>query len=110
MLVAAFTLSAAWQPTIAPRACRNAGPRSAVMQFGSKLPASIEALLEPTVDLAATVPMWKAFRKCYRSEQAAIAAAELNVIPILSFINTEANIRENWKVLQEKFDKEEASM
>ena len=110
MLVAAFTLSAAWQPTIAPRACRNAGPRSAVMQFGSKLPASIEALLEPTVDRAATVPMWKAFRKCYRSEQAAIAAAELNVIPILSFINTEANIRENWKVLQEKFDKEEASM
>ena len=78
------------------------------MQFGSKLPASIEALLEPSVDRAATVPMWKAFRKVYRSEKDAIAAAEKNVIPILSFINTEANIRENWKVLQEKFDKEEA--
>merc|ERR1740124_1527016 len=57
---------------------------------------------------AATVPMWKAFRKVYGSEKAAIAAAEKNVIPILSFINTEANIRENWQVLQEKFDKDEA--
>ena len=140
----------AWQPTQpAIRPCRNGGPRAAVlMQFGgSKLPVQIEALLEPTVDRAATVPMWKAFRKVYGSEkaaiwltrtsqgppyctyglrvpascvlyvrvpctvaiQAAIAAAEKNVIPILSFINTEANIRENWQVLQEKFDKDEAS-
>ena len=117
------------------------------MQFGgggSQLPAEIEALLEPSVDRKATVPMWKAFRKVYGSDAAAIAAAEKNVIPILSFINTEENIRENWQVcmlqetlrperepkpkpepeptlkpnpkpnpnwqvLQEKFDREEAS-
>ena len=81
------------------------------MQFGGgggKLPAEIEALLEPSVDRKATVPMWKAFRKVYGSDAAAIAAAEKNVIPILSFINTEANIKENWQVLQEKFDKDEA--
>ena len=71
------------------------------MQFGgggSQLPAEIEALLEPSVDRKATVPMWKAFRKVYGSDAAAIAAAEKNVIPILSFINTEENIRENWQV------------
>ena len=81
------------------------------MQFGgggSKLPAEIEALLEPSVDRKATVPMWNAFRKVYGSDTAAIAAAEKNVIPILSFINTEANIKENWQVLQEKFDRDEA--
>eukprot|EP00320_Phaeocystis_rex_P022142 CAMPEP_0119056318 /NCGR_PEP_ID=MMETSP1178-20130426/1007_1 /TAXON_ID=33656 /ORGANISM="unid sp, Strain CCMP2000" /LENGTH=124 /DNA_ID=CAMNT_0007037039 /DNA_START=200 /DNA_END=574 /DNA_ORIENTATION=+ len=52
--------------------------------------------------------MWNAFRRVYRSEKEAIAAAQKNVIPILSFINTEANIKENWKVLNEKFSKDEA--
>ena len=120
MLLAACTLSVAWQPATRPHACRNAAPvlsrnaapRAAVlMQFGgggSKLPAEIEALLEPSVDRKATVPMWNAFRKVYGSDAAAIAAAEKNVIPILSFINTEANIKENWQVLQEKFDRDEA--
>ena len=83
------------------------------MQFGgggSQLPAEIEALLEPSVDRKATVPMWKAFRKVYGSDAAAIAAAEKNVIPILSFINTEENIRENWQVgmLQETLRPERA--
>jgi hypothetical protein len=119
MLLAA-TLSVAWQPALRPHACRGAGsvfrsaaPHAGVfMQFGggggSKLPAEIEALLEPSVDRKATVPMWKAFRKVYGSDAAAIAAAEKNVIPILSFINTEENIKENWQVcmLQETLQPE----
>ena len=48
------------------------------MQFGggggSKLPAEIEALLEPSVDRKATVPMWKAFRKGDGGDAAAIAS------------------------------------
>ena len=119
MLLTAYTLSVAWQPAMRPHACRDAGsvlrsaaPHAGVrMQFGgggSQLPAEIESLLEPSVDRKATVPMWKAFRKVYGSDAAAIAAAEKNVIPILSFINTEENIRENWQVcmLQETLQPE----
>ena len=114
MLSLLFSPCLAWQPAVRPRgvlAPQAAARRTAAVQLqfgGGGLPAKIEALLEPTVDRKATVPMWKAFRQVYRSEAEAIAAAEKNVIPILSFINTESNIRENWKVLQEKFPKDEA--
>ena len=76
-------------------------------EANSQLPAEIEALLslrlsQDGADVEGPARC-TAGRGCHRR-------AEKNVIPILSFINTEENIRENWQVcmLQETLQPERA--
>ena len=96
-------LSLAWRPALSVPARRPVAVR-----MMAKLPARVDALVDPQVDRPATAPIWAAFRKVYRTEDDAVAALERNGAVILPFINTPENIRVSWKAIQDKFDADEA--
>ena len=97
------TLSLAWRPALSVPARQPVAVR-----MMAKLPARVDALIDPQVDRPATAPIWAAFRKVYRTEDDAVAALERNGAVILPFINTPENIRVSWKAIQDKFDADEA--
>ena len=99
------SLALALRPTLPARAAAPT-PRSVVQL---KLPASVDALLDPQVDRAATEPLWKAFRAVYRSEDAAVEALTKNEAVILPFINRPENIKASWAAIKDKFDPDEAA-
>ena len=55
-------------------------------------------------------PLWREFRKCYPSEQLAIAAARKNIVVLMPFINTASNIRFNKMVLADELGFSEAEI
>lgn len=65
------------------------------------LPPAVNELLDPTISSKDVAPLWKEFRKCYPTEQQAVAAARRNTAVLLPFINTPDNIRFCWQVLAE---------
>lgn len=81
-----------------------------IVLFGSaKLPEAVDSLLDPTIDRKAVLPLWREFRACYPSEQAAAAAARKNTAVLLPFMNSASNIKFCRQVLGELgFDDDEA--
>lgn len=103
-------LSLAWRPplSVPARPPLSVSARSVAVRMMAKLPARVDALIDPQVDRPATAPIWAAFRKVYKTEDDAVAALERNGAVILPFINTPENIRVSWKAIQDKFDPDEA--
>ena len=85
-------------------ALRAAPPR---MLASRRLPMRVEALLPAVAleDSAAVVPLWRAVRKCYPSDDEAIAALQLNRGLLLPWATSPQSIEGNYRVLVEKLGK-----
>ena len=75
---------------------------------GAKLPNEVEELLSADTDRQTTEKMWAAFRSCYASEDAAIAAAMRNTGAILPYLNRPSNIYGTYKYLESELGTEGA--
>ena len=76
--------------------------------LGGKIPAALDALLDPAIDRDEVGPLWREFRACYPSEDDAVSAASRNLQVILPFVNIPSNIEGSWRVLCSKFSDAEA--
>lgn len=54
--------------------------------------------------------LWRALRKCYPTEEAAITAVERSQVVILPYLNSERNIQGCWKVVRDMADTEEMAL
>uniref|UniRef100_A0A7S0LN90 Uncharacterized protein n=1 Tax=Coccolithus braarudii TaxID=221442 RepID=A0A7S0LN90_9EUKA len=81
--------------------CLRAAPRATALLMAA-LPERVAEVLPSSV-LAdeAVVPLWRALRAVYPSEEAAVAAARRNSAVLMPYMNTPEKIRGSWGVVQE---------
>ena len=73
------------------------------------LPAKVSRLLPAVADTAAVVPLWRAVRRCYPDDEAAIRAVEANRALVLPWACSKENIDGSFQVLVEVLgDRDEA--
>ena len=63
------------------------------------MPADVRELIDEAVRTEDVAPLWREFRKCYRTEAQAIEAAKKNIIVLLPFINSRENIYFCFRIL-----------
>jgi hypothetical protein len=63
------------------------------------LPAKVAVILPPSADPAAVLPLWNAVRRCYPSEDAAIAAVKRNRGLLYPWVSCVENIEGSYNVL-----------
>ncbi len=105
-LLAAGSAAAFAPPPSARRTPAAALPRCAIVCSG--LPPKLEQLIDPSVERSEVAPLWSEFKRLYANEAAALRAAERNQQVLLPFLNTQANIKGNWRVLRDKFSDADA--
>ena len=64
-----------------------------------KLPAEVDELLSEDTDRIGVRKLWCALRKCYATEEEAVAAVKRNTGTILPYLNAPSNIYGSYEVL-----------
>ena len=75
-----------------------------------QLPEPVEKLLPAAArnDLASVVPLWKALRQCYATEEAALAALRVNPALVYPWVSSAGKIKGSYAVIVELCGKDAA--
>ena len=73
-----------------------------------QLPEPVEKLLPAAArdDLASVVPLWKALRQCYSTEEAALAALRVNPALVYPWVSSAGKIKGSYAVIVERCGKD----
>ena len=87
----------------------DAAPRHRAV-VARQLPEPVEKLLPAAAreDLASVVPLWKALRQCYATEEAAVAALRVNPALCYPWVSTASKIMGSYAVIVELCGKDAA--